>query len=463
MGDWEVLKKYLSHSGRSGRENDVQDPEGQSRAAEKFRHTAERYNAVKALMKVPSGLHPRYMHRREVQGCIERWRQGLIERFAYYSGIWLNGKDGERRLAGMIWSAISCELPSVDANSRFEKFTRVCAETSARFCFLDVSYWVADWAEGQGLVTAAVIVMSAFVKEELCAADNVTELLLYCRDDNLRSQAVARGLGFLPTTNANADNCLTLQLDDMWQYRVSQAIRANGVRRWAEKERSEYLKGLRRSSSMDVKWRIVEECYKLEESEHSYDEEARRREAVLHGREILRESLTQKIIPDSMEIDRLLVLDGGRSAIASLRERPPEMERNQWQAMQKGREPAFSHLNQYRGKVHVESSQGKTVAIGLVTKSMSITLGYLSCILFLISVVAAMPNSLRSLKAYDTHSEPPVLLFADEGDVDTLAALLAAQVRAELSSPAAKDYLPQGLAVTAEDDEHPFWASLAAQ
>ncbi|KAF4722855.1 NAD-dependent protein deacetylase sirtuin-2, partial [Perkinsus olseni] len=216
MGDWEVLKKYLSHSGRSGRENDVQDPEGQSRAAEKFRHTAERYNAVKALMKVPSGLHPRYMHRREVQGCIERWRQGLIERFAYYSGIWLNGKDGERRLAGMIWSAISCELPSVDANSRFEKFTRVCAETSARFCFLDVSYWVADWAEGQGLVTAAVIVMSAFVKEELCAADNVTELLLYCRDDNLRSQAVARGLGFLPTTNANADNCLTLQLDDMW-------------------------------------------------------------------------------------------------------------------------------------------------------------------------------------------------------------------------------------------------------
>ncbi|KAF4693575.1 hypothetical protein FOZ60_010500 [Perkinsus olseni] len=97
-----------------------------------------------------------------------------------------------------------------------------------------------------------------------------------------------------------------------------------------------------------------------------------------------------------------------------------------------------------------------------LVRSMSITLGYLTCILLLISVVAAMPNSLRSLKAYDTHSEPPVLI-ADEGDVDTLAALLAAQVRAELSSPAAKDYLPQGLAITAEDDRHPFWVSLAAQ
>ncbi|KAF4683242.1 hypothetical protein FOZ60_009476 [Perkinsus olseni] len=44
-----------------------------------------------------------------------------------------------------------------------------------------------------------------------------------------------------------------------------------------------------------------------------------------------------------------------------------------------------------------------------------------------------------------------------------LAALLAAQMRAELSSSAAKDYLPEGLAITAEDDEHPFWVLLAAQ
>ncbi|KAF4717369.1 hypothetical protein FOZ62_020954, partial [Perkinsus olseni] len=99
----------------------------------------------------------------------------------------------------------------------FEKFTRVCPETSVPFCFLDVSYWVADWAEGRGLVSTAVMVMTSFVTEELCAGDNITELLLYCRDDNLRSQAVARRLGFLPTTNANADNCFTLQLDDMWQ------------------------------------------------------------------------------------------------------------------------------------------------------------------------------------------------------------------------------------------------------
>ncbi|KAF4707290.1 hypothetical protein FOZ63_005022, partial [Perkinsus olseni] len=275
----------------------------------------------------------------------------------------------------------------------FEKFTRVCAETSVPFCFLDVSYWVADWAEGQGLVTAAVMVMSSFVKEELCAGDNVTELLLYCRDDNLRSQAVARRLGFIPTTNANADNCFTLQLDDMWQSRAFQAIREYGVRRRAEKERRQYdtavmnrekcrakklrklrenfpmqdhdncdaagtyLEGLRRSSSQEAKWRIVDECYKLEESEYSYDEEARRREAVLRGREILCEFLTQKIIPDSMEIDRLLELDGGRSAIASFRERLMETQRNQWQTMQKGRVPALSRLSQYRGEVLVESPQ----------------------------------------------------------------------------------------------------------
>ncbi|KAF4660212.1 NAD-dependent protein deacetylase sirtuin-2 [Perkinsus olseni] len=283
MDDWEVLKKTL----RANRER-LKD----------------------------SGIRPSditlYLHKREVQGCIERWRQSLVEGFAYYSGIWHNGKEGERSLAGMIW---------------FEKFTRVCPETSVPFCFLDVSYWVADCAEGQGLVSTAVMVMTSFVKEELCAGDNVTEVLLYCRDDNLRSQAVARRLGFIPTTNANADNCFTLQLDDMWH------------------------------SSQEVKWRIAEGCYKLEESEHSYDEEARGREAVLRGREILCEFLTQKIIPDSMEIDRLLELDGGRSAIASLRERLLETQRNQWQAMQPGRVPTLSHFSQYRGEVLVGSSQ----------------------------------------------------------------------------------------------------------
>ncbi|KAF4683244.1 hypothetical protein FOZ63_030273 [Perkinsus olseni] len=101
---------------------------------------------------------------------------------------------------------------------------------------------------------------------------------------------------------------------------------------------------------------------------------------------------------------------------------------------------------------------------------MSTTLGYLSCIL-LISVVAAtgahdtwwkpaVPSSLRSLATDDTYSEPSAPTSA-EGDVDSLATLLAAQVRTELSTSSTNDYLLQGLATTAADDQHPFWVLLA--
>ncbi|KAF4693577.1 hypothetical protein FOZ63_027679 [Perkinsus olseni] len=93
---------------------------------------------------------------------------------------------------------------------------------------------------------------------------------------------------------------------------------------------------------------------------------------------------------------------------------------------------------------------------------MSIILGYLPCVLLLHLVVVATPSRLRSMATYDIYSEPPVPI-AGESVVDPLAALLVTQVRAELNSSATKDYLPQGLAITAEDDGHSFWVSLAAQ
>ncbi|EER19396.1 hypothetical protein Pmar_PMAR012373, partial [Perkinsus marinus ATCC 50983] len=40
-------------------------------------------------------------------------------------------------------------------------------------------------------------------------------------------------------------------------------------------EAAEYLNSFPRKSALDAKWRLLEDCYELEEKEHSYAEEAK--------------------------------------------------------------------------------------------------------------------------------------------------------------------------------------------
>ncbi|KAF4677211.1 NAD-dependent protein deacetylase sirtuin-2 [Perkinsus chesapeaki] len=337
MDDWKILKETL----RANRD--------------RLRDTGIRRSDI-----------TQYVHKREVQECIVKWKQLLIDKLAYYSGIWLDAEDGTRKLAGMIW---------------FEKFGRVCPKTDTPYQFLDVSYWLAQWAEGKGLVTTAVIVMLDFVKRELCEGDNVTELLIYCRNDNIRSQGVAHRLGLLPTVNATADNCFTLQLDDMWKYRVFQAIRTAVVHGTIVKEEKAYesaviqrekyagkkllklrnifdrgemegcsscdevgskLKRIR--SRSERKWKMLEECYELEKMERSYAQEASWRKTVLEGRKRLSKSLTERIIPATMEIDRATSLHDDLAVLVNLRKRRTDMERNQWQMMTMSADPAIRCL-----------------------------------------------------------------------------------------------------------------------